>query len=120
MAILALDLYSHVLASHIPSAELVDDPDAISGILCRGSVVVLAPYRWMRSTDVLPHTWGVTSDSIAAVIAGALGATRLVLVKPAADGDAVDPHFKSSLPAGMSYRIVGWNSSEGLRSAFSE
>ena len=49
-------------------------------------VAVLAPYRWMRAADVLPHTWDATSDSVAAFVAGALDAERLVLVKPV-DGE---------------------------------
>ena len=48
----------------------------------RPGVAVLAPYRWMRAADVLPHTWDATSDSVAAFVAGALDAERLVLVKP--------------------------------------
>ena len=47
-----------------------------------GKVVVLAPSRWMRSSDVLPRSWDVTSDSVAAFVAGALDAARLVLIKP--------------------------------------
>ena len=39
----------------------------------------------MRSADALPHSWEVTSDSIAAFVAGALDAGRLVLIKPAAE-----------------------------------
>jgi hypothetical protein len=41
----------------------------------------------------------VTSDSIAAWIAGTVGASRLVLVKPpGAPADAVDPYFRRALP----------------------
>jgi aspartokinase-like uncharacterized kinase len=116
MAILAMDLYGHVLADQIRSAALVEESGEISATVCRGSVAVLAPYRWMRAADVLPHTWGVTSDSIAAFIAGALGAIRLVLIKPAVDGEPVDPCFRAALPAGLPYRVVPWETIEELES----
>ena len=59
----------------------------------------LVPSRWLSSVDPLPHTWDVTSDSIAAWVAGAVGATRLVLVKPPGAGaEAVDAYFHRGLP----------------------
>ena len=48
-----------------------------------GRVPVLAPSRWLREADPLPHSWDVTSDSIAAWVAGQAGASTLVLVKAA-------------------------------------
>src|SRR3954469_17602608 len=89
MAILAMDQYAHVLASRIPDALLVEEPGCIREGLRGGGAVVLAPSRWMRSADVLPHSWEVTSDSIAAFVAGALDAQRLVLIKP--DSAAAEP-----------------------------
>jgi hypothetical protein len=81
-------------------------------------VAVLAPYRWLREADPLPHTWDVTSDSIAAWIAGQVGAQRLVLVKPpgAIEGDLVDPYFTRVLPVGVK-RLIVRGDSEALRSA---
>jgi aspartokinase-like uncharacterized kinase len=120
MAMLAMDLYGHVLADRIGTAELVDEAGAIAEIVCRGKVAVLAPYRWMRAADVLPHSWGVTSDSIAAFIAGALDAERLVLIKPRVQGTVVDPYFHAALPVGLPYRIVPWDRIERLESWLSE
>lgn len=114
MAILAMDQYAHVLASRIPGAQLVEDPGAISGATGLGSAVVLAPSRWMRSADALPHSWEVTSDSIAAFVAGALDAERLVLVKPTEVGQTLDSYFASALPAGMSCVIIGHDRIEEL------
>jgi aspartokinase-like uncharacterized kinase len=61
----------------------------------------------MRSADPLPHSWEVTSDSIAAWLAGALGAHRVVLVKPVAgEVDALaDPWFRRALPAGVTAEV---------------
>jgi 5-(aminomethyl)-3-furanmethanol phosphate kinase len=114
MAILAMDQYAHVLAEHIPGAVLVDEPGAISEAVGSNQVAVLAPSRWMRSADVLPHTWEVTSDSIAAFVAGALDAARLVLIKPTECDDAVDPYFATALPTGMSWSVMGYDRVEEL------
>jgi aspartokinase-like uncharacterized kinase len=111
MAILAMDQYAHVLAERIDGAVLLDEPGAIGFALGASGVAVLAPYRWMRAADVLPHSWEATSDSVAAFIAGALDAERLVLVKPRNDGagpEMVDPCFASVLPAGLPYVLLGW------------
>lgn len=108
MALLAMDQYAHVLAERIEGAVLVEEPGAIGSAI---GVAVLAPYRWMRAADVLPHGWEATSDSVAAFVAGALDAERLVLVKPA-DGspgsEMVDSCFASVLPAGLPCVVIGW------------
>ena len=115
MAILAMDQYAHVLASRIPGAVLVEEPGCIRETLGPAGAVVLAPSRWMRSADVLPHTWDVTSDSIAAFVAGALDARRLILIKPdSTPSEPVDRYFSTILPAGMPYSIVGCDRIEEL------
>lgn len=107
MAILAMDQYAHMLASRIPGAALVQEAGAVFESLAPGRVAVLAPYRWLRAADVLPHTWTVTSDSIAAFIAGALDAARLILIKPGTNlVDTVDPYFSTALPHGMPWSAV--------------
>jgi aspartokinase-like uncharacterized kinase len=70
MAILAMDQYAHVLAKRIDRAVLVEEPGGIGAAVGAGRPAVLAPYRWMRSADVLPHSWDATSDSVAAFTAG--------------------------------------------------
>jgi aspartokinase-like uncharacterized kinase len=78
MAILAMDQYGHLLADLAPGAALARSPRE----LAPGRLNVLAPSLWLRRADPLPHSWGVTSDSIAAWVAGALRVRRLILVKP--------------------------------------
>ena len=69
----------------------------------------------MRSADVFPHSWEVTSDSIAAFVAGALDAARLILIKPATGlSDTVDPYFATTLPAGLPYFTIGWDRMDEL------
>jgi len=43
------------------------------------TTTVFLPYRCIRLTDVLPHTWEVTSDTIAAWVAGTLHLELLLL-----------------------------------------
>ena len=43
------------------------------------TTTVFLPYRYLRLTDPLPHTWDVTSDTIAAWIAHALHLDLLLL-----------------------------------------
>src|SRR5256886_10531167 len=74
---------SHVLAARLPGAVLVEQQAEIAAARQAGRLPVLAPYRWVRAADPLPHTWEITSDSIAAWLAGMLGARRIVLIKPA-------------------------------------
>ena len=94
MAVLAMDQYAHLLVSRLRTGGIVSDAAAIAAQLDQGRLPVLAPFRWLRDADPLPHSWDVTSDSIAAWFAGEVGARRLVLVKPPGAGDqAVDPYF---------------------------
>jgi aspartokinase-like uncharacterized kinase len=112
MAILAMDQYAYVLVERIPGARLVEDPGAIGAALPGTGVAVLAPSRWLRAADVLPHDWAATSDSAAAYVAGALDAERLVLIKPGNVGsaaDVVDPHFALVLPVGLAWSTLGWH-----------
>lgn len=110
MAILGMDQYAHVLSERIP-APLLDEPGTAATALREAGIAVLAPYRWMRAADVLPHTWNATSDSVAAFVAGALDAERLVLVKPVDPAPGLvltDPCFDSVRPAGMPFVVVSW------------
>jgi aspartokinase-like uncharacterized kinase len=109
MAVLGMDQYAHLLASMLPGAVLVHDPPSIGSALDALRIPVLAPYRWLRETDPLPHSWMVTSDSIAAWIAGAIGAPRLDLIK-AVSGPVdrlTDSYFATALPQDVECRIVG-------------
>jgi aspartokinase-like uncharacterized kinase len=122
MAVLAMDQHAHLVASRLPGGMLVTDPREIAAAFSAGvdgQVPVLAPYRWLREADALPHTWDVTSDSIAAWVAGASGARRLVLVKPpgASGSELVDAYFPRALPAHVTPVIVPADQAVALHSA---
>ena len=80
MAILAMDQFGWALADLIPGAARCVE----LGALRDGVVSVLLPAVLLAERDPLPESWAVTSDSIAAWVAGAVGAERLVLLKPVA------------------------------------
>jgi 5-(aminomethyl)-3-furanmethanol phosphate kinase len=124
MAVLAMDQYAHVIADRLPRGVLVADRRAIDAALDDGHIPVLAPFRWMRDADPLPHSWDVTSDSIAAWVAGELGAERLVLIKPpgALRGatNLVDAYFSHAVPVGLEVVILGAEQTDALRRAIEE
>jgi hypothetical protein len=95
MALLAMDQYAHLIASRLATATLVSDALAIAAAVGAGRVPVLAPSSWVRRVDPLPHSWSVTSDSIAAWVAKQISARALVLIKPpgASGQDIVDSFF---------------------------
>ncbi|MBN2733848.1 MAG: uridylate kinase [Methanomicrobiaceae archaeon] len=74
MAILGMEQYGFYISSlgvkTTQSPEYKDLP---------GRVSVLLPYKVMRECDPLPHSWDVTSDSIAAWVADRLSADLLLL-----------------------------------------
>jgi aspartokinase-like uncharacterized kinase len=124
MAVLAMDQYAHLVAARLPGGVLVAEPREIAAALSAdldGQVPVLTPYRWLREADPLPHAWTVTSDSIAAWVAGAVGARRLVLVKPPGTSGSklVDAYFPSALPAHVTPVIVPGDQVVALHSALS-
>jgi 5-(aminomethyl)-3-furanmethanol phosphate kinase len=121
MALLAMDQYGFVLADRIPGAVLLDEAGAVMERLADGRLVVLAPSRWLRSADVLPRTWDATSDSVAAFVAGALDASRLILIKPGtALRQPVDSCFTSVLPYGMPHVVIGCDRLEELPRALND
>jgi 5-(aminomethyl)-3-furanmethanol phosphate kinase len=100
MAIAAMDQYGWYIASQgIIITNLLEVPD---------KPVVFLPYCSMRKHDPMPHSWDITSDSIAAWIADFLGLDLLLLksvdgiieggnlideVNGPVKTDAVDPFF---------------------------
>jgi aspartokinase-like uncharacterized kinase len=120
MAILAMDQYAHLIAARVAGAAIVAAKDEVASAIGVGRLPVLAPSRWLREADPLPHSWNVTGDSIAAWVAGAVGARRLVLVKPRGAPrleQAVDPYFSRALPAGVAAEIVAGDQVDTLRAA---
>ncbi len=71
MAIAAMDQYGWLIASHgLPVTARISVPHRPA---------VLLPYCSTRKIDPLPHSWDVTSDSVAAWVARTLNLELLVL-----------------------------------------
>ena len=81
MALLAMDQYGWLLSDLIPDSETVRDVLAAREAAANGRVSILLAATLLIEADPLPHSWQVTSDSIAAWIAGLVGAVRCVLLK---------------------------------------
>ncbi len=108
MAVLAMDQYAHLLAGMRTELTIATSEREVESAIASGHIPVVAPYRWLRDADPLPHTWDVTSDSISAWIASALGAKQLVLVKPpgAAREEALDSYFARAVAPGLRWSIA--------------
>jgi aspartokinase-like uncharacterized kinase len=75
MAVLAMHQYGLFLAGseqEIPVAESMEELNNA------GPISIVLPYKLLKDDDSLPHTWDVTSDTIAAFIAHKLGEKTFV------------------------------------------
>jgi len=88
LALAAMDQLGAVLRELLPAAEPIAALQAPAGL----GLLIAAPAFTARS-DV-PESWAVTSDSLAVLAAGAIGAERVILLKP------VDGVFETWPPAG--------------------
>lgn len=109
MAIAAMEQYAWIIASHgMRTTDILSVPE---------NTAVFLPYICLRQRDPLPHSWDITSDSIAAWVAAELGIELLVLksvdgislkgilqeqVTLPIESDVVDPFF---IPLILKHRI---------------
>jgi 5-(aminomethyl)-3-furanmethanol phosphate kinase len=131
MALLAMEQYGCALAGRGRPLALADSAAAIRRTLRAGGVPVWTPSRMTLQAKDVPWSWDVTSDSLAAWLAGVLGAKLLLLVKSidtpqgpvrAADLAArgiVDPAFPRFLGAsGAQAYIAGPSAHASVAAAF--
>jgi aspartokinase-like uncharacterized kinase len=120
MALLAMEQYGCAIKSLHDALSLADSLDSIRRCLADDHVPVWLPTKMALDAAEIPQSWDVTSDSLAAWLAGKIGAERLLLVKhiePAhgtmraadlAARDAVDRAFAKFLAAsGVPAFILG-------------
>ncbi len=109
LAVDAMELTAAILAAIVPGSRVVSTIEQIEEARQHLQIPVFAPRAFLKqidaqSSDLLPASWDVTSDSIAARVGRHLGSTRLILLKSARlDGIAtiadavrvglVDPFF---------------------------
>jgi aspartokinase-like uncharacterized kinase len=94
MAILAIDQYGLLLSDVAPDSYVSNSLEKISNSVI-GMLPIFLPSTFMFREDPLEHSWDVTSDSIAAYVAGLLHAEKLVLVTDV-DGIFSDDPKKNS------------------------
>lgn len=98
LAVRAMELTAHGLATLMdalmPQLRVVEQIEELIPAWGRGLTPILAPRRFLesddRSPDRLPHSWRVTSDSIAARLALRLGGMELTLLKSATFPAGID------------------------------
>src|SRR5262249_8865194 len=81
MALLGMEQFGRALASFDARLSPVDSVAGLRRGLRDGNVPVWLPTRMTLAAADVPASWDVTSDSLAAWLAGRLGARRLVLMK---------------------------------------
>jgi len=77
MAVLAMHQYGLFLADGELEIPLVE---SIDGLKNAGHICIVLPYKILKDDDCLPHTWDVTSDTIAAFVAHKLGEKSFIKV----------------------------------------
>ena len=81
MALIAMEQYGHALVSLGAGLVLADTVSAIRRIVREGRVPVWAPVPMALGAKDIPCSWDMTADSLAAWLAGKIGARRVLLVK---------------------------------------
>jgi len=71
MAVLAMNQYGFYMAA--PGATLVEKLSALEHGIC-----IFLPFKMLYDKDPLPHSWNVTSDSIAGWVANELKANLVI------------------------------------------
>jgi aspartokinase-like uncharacterized kinase len=120
MALLAMEQFGCSLASFGPPYAPAASEAAMRRLLARRQVPVWMPSRMALAAADIPASWDVTSDSLAAWLAGRIGAKRVLLVKAAEAaaaplsageliaGGVVDPAFARFLAAsGVQASVTG-------------
>jgi aspartokinase-like uncharacterized kinase len=94
MALMAMAQYGRALSSLADGFVYADTLDAVREAVALRQVPVWSPWPTLRAHPDIPRSWEVTSDSLAAWLATALDARRLVLIKHRTQAeDLVDAAF---------------------------
>ncbi|PAQ04929.1 (5-formylfuran-3-yl)methyl phosphate synthase [Mesorhizobium temperatum] len=119
MAILAMEQFAQVILDRDERLAPARSLDEMLRALDAGKVPVWLPSSMALSAPDIPASWDITSDSLAAWLAGKLGANALLLVKQTgaffgsdtidslAVRGIVDAGFAAMLPDGVDFHLAG-------------
>ena len=128
LALLAMEQYGRMLCALAPELAPADTPETLQAARAAGRSAVWLPVTMALADPDIPRDWSVTSDALAAWLAGRLGARGLALVKSAplpesgsrslaalcAEG-LVDPRLEGyARAAGVPVRLLGPDAREAL------
>ncbi|MFQ6086493.1 MAG: delta 1-pyrroline-5-carboxylate synthetase [Candidatus Bathyarchaeia archaeon] len=122
MAVLAMDQFGLFLSDITPNSYVTYSLEELKNS-AMGVLPIFLPSRFMFRRDPLEHSWDVTSDSIAAYIAGVLHAKKLILVT---DVDGIfTENPKKSLDARLiaeisANQLLSWNKRTSVDKALPE
>ena len=80
MAILAMDQFGLLLSDIMPNSRVFRQLENAKELSKAKVAAIFLPSNWMFQTDPLDNSWAVTSDSIAAYVAGRVNAGKVILV----------------------------------------
>jgi dihydroneopterin aldolase len=119
MAILAMEQFGHVIADGRPRIVAARTLEQIRQARANRRIPVWMPSTLALAAADIRQSWDITSDSLAAWLAGRLGASELVLIKQSGDFSEqdtveslsgrgiVDVALAGMLPAGVALRLAG-------------
>ncbi len=81
MALNAMGQFGIALAAYSDAFTLAASRDELDNALSVGEIPVWLPEKMVLGASDVPRCWKVTSDSLAAWLAGTYGACRLLLIK---------------------------------------
>ncbi len=109
MAVLGMDQFGLLLSNLISRSRVAFSLSVVEGLSGSGHSVILLPSRLVFRARSLPSSWDVTSDSIAAYVAGRLSARKLILVTD------VDGVFSANPKSDVRTDLVNEVSASGLK-----
>jgi aspartokinase-like uncharacterized kinase len=123
LSLRAMSVNAHMVSNLIAGSEVVQDLAEFDLSWTNGKIAIMDAFAFARGDEgkpgSLPHSWSVTSDSIAARVAVVIGATKLVLLKSvewqsnadwhaAEEQGVVDSQFKNVITPRISVRVVNF------------
>jgi 5-(aminomethyl)-3-furanmethanol phosphate kinase len=101
LALVAMEMSARALASSAPGFECASTPAEFESAWSNGHTPIWMPVALAASAPDIPASWDVTSDSLAAWIAGHVDATELLVVKSCAVPEPLECDARALAAAGI-------------------